>query len=468
MRTIDEILNGSGYSKSEIELFLIECSIDYLTFAKRVLGFDIADYHKEWYDLLEKFPRLCIEAYRGSGKTSYIAGFLLWKAIFNERQTILIISTTFEQSKIVLKLIREMVSGNELLRGYMPSSRESTWKATELTLKNGSIFYSRTYGESVKGLRIDWLFCDEAGQYADKTIFWTSISPVVQLNRGRIIVVGTPESHFDLLHELKDNDTYYFSEYPAEKDGKPLWPQKYTTAERDEFGRRSLVQIRKEIGELPYMQEYLLIPISSANSLFPYELTLKCVDANSSFMPFGKVGEKYYVGFDLSISETGDWNVITVIKKNAEGKQIVAADRFHGDFQEQRRRLTKIQENFKPVKVLMDKTGIGEQAFREFSQIFSNVEPFHFTAEEKYKLVMDLRHEFENFLISIPGGKDDITTYAYTQELLKELNEFTIHINEKTKKLKFGGGRYDDCVISLALAVKAAHSEYGETSITLI
>ena len=116
----------------------------------------------------------------------------------------------------------------------------------------------------------------------------------------------------------------------------------------------------------------------------------------------------------------------------------------------------------------MDKTGLGEILFREFSAIIPGVSPFHFTHDEKYKLLMDLRHEFETFNYTIPYSKDDLQTYNYTQELLKELNDFQIKINERTKKTTFQGGKYDDCVISLALANKASQNFNGQVSIASI
>jgi len=113
----------------------------------------------------------------------------------------------------------------------------------------------------------------------------------------------------------------------------------------------------------------------------------------------------------------------------------------------------------------MDKTGLGEQIFVELSAEIGNIEPLHFTAEEKYKLIMDLRHEIENFNIAFPNSKDDTLTYNFTNELLKELNEYTVKVKTETGRLRFAGGSYDDCVISLALAIKAAQKGSGDYSI---
>jgi len=470
MRTIREILKNTGYNERELELFPAKCCFDYPYFAEHVFGFEIADYHREWFYLAEKYKRLSITAFRGSGKTSWFAGYFIWKAIFNRNLNFLIISFNFEQSKLVLKIIRRMFNDNELLRQFMPDTRESSWKATELTIKNGCTFYCRTYGEGVRGLRIDYLLCDEAGRYEDKSIFWTAVSPVVQLNRGSIVVIGTPRSSIDLLAELKENDEYMCYEYPIEKNGRVLWPQKYTLKKEDEEGKRSLHGIKKEVGELAYTQEYMLIPISSANSLFPYELTSKALNDSIGFLPYGKTGNRYYIGCDLSITTKGDFTVFTVLEANADRKTIVKALRFRDTHEEQKRRLIKLYEDFRPIKIVVDKTGLGEIFFRELKQLIPNVEPLHFTYDEKWKLIMDLRQEFERFNIEIPCSKKDIKAYSYSQQLLKELNDFTLKVDTKHTKsgVKFSSGEYDDCVISLALANRASQNIYGNVSIRCI
>ncbi len=467
MRNIQEILKGTKYNENQIEYFLTECYLNFLYFAKHVLGFDIAEYHKDWYNYLEKYPRLCLIAFRGSGKTCFVSGYYIWKALYRENLNFLIISNTFDQAKVVLKIIRKMIVDNEILKYYVPDTRESTWKATELSLKTGAIFYCKTYGEAVKGLRIDYLLCDEAEEYEDKAIFWAAISPVVQLNRGNICVIGTKKSTVDLLSELEENEQYFTKEYPAEKDQKVLWKQKYTMQERDTPTQRSLPQIKKELGLLSYNQEFLLIPISSANSLFPYELTSQGL-SNDKFLPYGRHDEKYYLGYDVAISVKGDYVVMTVLGVNADRKRIVKALRFRDSFEEQKRKLRQLYADFPITRGLTDASGLGDKQAREVQLEFSNLTPLKMTYDEKYKMMIDLRNEFDNFNIIIPNSKDDINAYSFAQELLKELNEFTLKVDLRpgqTTRPKFHKGKYDDCVDSLALANKASEEIYGEASV---
>lgn len=472
MRSISQILSKTRYSENQMELFMTDCYVDFLYFAEHVLGYEIAEYHKEWLHLIESFTRVGILSFRGSGKTAFMSGYYIWKAIFRmQNYNVLILSYNFEQSKLVLKLIRRLLQENELLRSYIPEGKEATWKATELSLKTEATFYCKTYGEGVRGLRIDDLLCDEAGQYEDKSIFWTAVSPVVQLNKGRICVIGTRKSEIDLLSELEDNKEYMCNEYPAEtQDGKAMWSQKYTMLDHDTVTQRSLICVKREIGELAYQQEMMLIPISTANSLFPTELTSKALSKIDKYLPFGKIGERYYVGYDIALSPKGDWTVIVVIAENASVKRIVKSYRFRRDTNYQLEIIRKVQKDFKPIKIVVDATGIGEDQALRLIKEFSNIEAVRITYDEKYKMLLDLRREFETFNLLIPNNIED-ESYAFAQQLITELREFSLKIDTRagqTVRPKFHSGKYDDCVMALALANKGTISPFGPVSLSVL
>ena len=471
MRSLSEILVGTKYNENQMEFFMAECCVDFLYFAKHVLGFELADYHRDWYELSGKFKRLSITAFRGSGKTCFFSGLFVWKAIFSQKE-FLIVSHKLEQAKYVLKIVKNMFMDNAILKHFVPQSREATWKATELQLTNNSTFYCKPYNENVRSIHPDEVLCDEAGEYEDKSIFWTAVLGTIQIKQGRVTVIGTPKSAVDLLSELKDNDEYFCKDYPAEVDGRALWQQKYTLNPTDMFGKSSLVRIRKEMGELPYTQEYLLIPISSANSLFPYELTSKALDESQGFLPYGKKSEKYFIGYDMAISPKGDYTVMTVFGVNEDRKLLVRAVRIRDSFDEQKRRLRQLIKDFQPVKVAIDSTGIGDIPVKEMKEEFGSIiVPVKITYEEKYKMLMDLRQEFERYNIVIPNDKKDIAAYGFAQQLLKEANDFALKLDLRpgqSTRPQFRSGQNDDCIISLALANKASQNVYGKISVRLL
>jgi phage FluMu gp28-like protein len=210
------------------------------------------------------------------------------------------------------------------------------------------------------------------------------------------------------------------------------------------------------------------MPISSANSLFPYELTRKAIDMNGKFLPFGRPGRKYYMGVDLSISAKGDYTVITIIEANADKKQIVKAMRFRDSAQYIMNTVKQLNSDFRPLKILIDKTGLGEVFYSELKKDMPNIYPQHFTYQEKYDMLMDLRREFEKLTIVIPNSKEDLQAYSFCEQLLRELNDFIMRADWKDPTrnvVRFSSGEFDDCVISLALANKVSIQSSGEVSI---
>ena len=114
MRSLSEILVGTKYNENQMEFFMAECCVDFLYFAKHVLGFELADYHRDWYELSGKFKRLSITAFRGSGKTCFFSGLFVWKAIFSQKE-FLIVSHKLEQAKYVLKIVKNMFINQKYL-----------------------------------------------------------------------------------------------------------------------------------------------------------------------------------------------------------------------------------------------------------------------------------------------------------------------------------------------------------------
>jgi hypothetical protein len=468
MRTIQQILQRTKYKNQEhrLDYFWAKCMLDYVYFAEHVLGFQIAEYHKEWYELAEKYKRLCIIAYRGSGKTEWFSGYYLWKSIFRGPRETLIISFREGQSKKILKIIKGMITMNEILKQFVPQDRAATWRATELELLNGSVFYCKPYSESVRTWHPDDVLCDEMAEYEDKTIYHTAVLGTLQLKMGRLIGIGTRKSEIDLLSELKKNDEYFCKEYLPEVDGKPTWPQKYTTLNHDTEKQKSLRVIKREMGELAYMQEYHLIPISSANSLFPLEI-LQPALSKEKFLPFGRKSGRYYMGYDVARTPKGDYVVMTVLEVNADGKRLVKGLRFRDTFEEQLKKFRRLYEDFRPIKTIVDGTGLGDQQARDIEREFSGVEIMKVTYDLKLNMFTDLRREFENLNISLPNSTDD-TSYGFTQQLIKELNEITLRTDLRpgqTTRQKFGKGKYDDCADSLAYANRASQDLFGRVSI---
>ncbi len=163
MRTVHQIVENSEFNLNDFDAFWFACYLSYPFFAKHVLGFDVADFHKEWSEICQKFKRVSILAQRGSGKTFWFAGFFVWKAVFNQDKEYLIVSNNLEHSKYILKVVKNLITDNELLKQISPADRSQTWRQTEIKTSTNCTFYIRTYSENIRGIHPDECFCVPKG-----------------------------------------------------------------------------------------------------------------------------------------------------------------------------------------------------------------------------------------------------------------------------------------------------------------
>ena len=479
MRNVTEILRGSEFIEEDFDAFWFACSLSYPFFAKHVLGFEVADFHEDWDAICQRFKRVCIIAHRGSGKTFWFAGMFIWKAAFNRDKEYLIVSNNLEHSKYILKVIKQLITENELLKQLAPSNRSTAWRQTEIQTTTNCTFYVRTFSENIRGLHPDEALCDEGQNYQDKSIFWQVISPTVQLKGGKIYVVGTTRSFGDLLMELlNENEEYFSQKYPAiiESKGKkePLWSAKYTLEDKDIFGRTSLPKVKREIGAINFEQEFMLNPVSSQTGLFPYEEIIRNLDNTQQFREYAQPNKRYVIGMDVAYSKAvrGDFSVIMVLEIDSERNKVIAyIERFKGKPpREQKEILKNIIGRFHPYRVIIDEKGVGEGFLRDLKEEVTSTQiegKSYNQPEAKNDLLKNLKNEFTNDRITIPHLTEHPFTYQKTEILKKELEETGWVIKNNKAKIE-GLGKHDDTVMALALANFGAEGSVGKVGISFI
>jgi hypothetical protein len=133
---------------------------DPVYFVENVIGMKLVEYQKNWLRMIEEKKRICVMAFRTSGKTSQLfIHYPLWKAVTNPKTQYLVISRTLPQAIEIMKDIRLTVSTNPLLKTLIPRNKSQSWSRTELELNNYSRIISRTYNENVRGLHMDGVMC---------------------------------------------------------------------------------------------------------------------------------------------------------------------------------------------------------------------------------------------------------------------------------------------------------------------
>jgi len=428
----------------------MKCRVDPKFFISRVLGYEVKDFHLEWFNAFRFNKRSVIVAPRGFGKTE-ITGvvFFLWIAMFERDKTMIIVSKTKDMSKEILNRIRRHIETNELLYALRPEKAELTWTKTELHTTTGCRCIVRPYGTNIRTWHVNYLLVDEAAYYEDKSSFYFDILPVVNAYDGHLMVISTPQSMTDLVAELSKKPMYYYKKYSAEQNGKALWPERFPLSK--------LRQIKKEQGELKYMREYLCEIVTSETAIFPPDLIMKACDDNEIMRMSGDSDGVYYFGADFAMAAQGNYSVFIVLKKigNKLKVEYIQRPERGTDAKIQEQMIKDIYKKFPIANGYGDIGSFGTVIVNDLIADGINIKGFDFH-KRKNDLILNLRKKFENNQIVIPTSHEDPYTKAMSDILIKELSEI-IPVQTKTGKETYKGcGAHDDTVMALALAVWAA------------
>jgi hypothetical protein len=274
--------------------------------------FILGPHHVEWARMANEYKRICILAARDHGKTRFWSwAYPIWKAGFNSPGSSgIIFSATQPQAELFLSHIKEEIQQNEELAHLLPYSQERYWSARKIVLANGSQIRAVGFGVKVRGAHPDWAVCDDILNDDDiysETIrrrnadyFFSAITGMIHQSK-HLIVVGTPLHQADTYAQIKETGAYECRSYPAEdRDGKPLWPARYSKAD--------LQAKRKELKSAArYAREFLCQPLSDEASLFPSKL----FEGSDVRLPYTlglpadhweRMGAVRYTGVDIAMS----------------------------------------------------------------------------------------------------------------------------------------------------------------------
>jgi hypothetical protein len=199
----------SKYSEKEIRE-LAKCSIDPLYFietfcrvshpTKGAMPFILYDCQKKMIDGIHNYLNCIVLFSRQMGKTSVVAAYMLWFAMFNADKTILITANLLEQAMEILDRVR---FAYEELPDYIRDCAVD-YNKRSLKFSNGSKIICRaTTPNAGRGLSISLLYCDEfaAIRPSMAEAFWSSIQPVLSTG-GKCIVTSTPNNNEDIFAQL--------------------------------------------------------------------------------------------------------------------------------------------------------------------------------------------------------------------------------------------------------------------------
>ena len=382
-------------------------------------------WQKDTLDLIEANPGkwFIIKSVRQkSGKTYLLENLLIKTALEKPGSKSFMISPTNAQNLRIF---------TEISRATVDLLRKANGSSMLIEFRNGSViqFRSGESGDSLRGYTVKrgGILAIDEGAFLSREVY-EIVMPLVSKEGCTLVVASTPDSM----------DGMYYSLWSRE-DGviRINWSdyinQMYSKEELDFY--RSVYsdrRFRTEIlGEFAVGEGTVFSGI--ANCVSPVELVQQ---------------GNLVAGIDFGSGNLQDSTVITFID---EDNQVIAqCDTNDKPPMEQIDWLARLLLDYKPVRVLAEKNGLGSVYFDALKQKCPIVTPWITTNDSKTAIVDDLAAHIE---------KGRIKFQPKCEKLLEQLQVYR-ETQSSTGKRVFNAppGKHDDFVISTALALRARKS----------
>ena len=307
----------------------------------------------------QSFRKLNIIAPRGHGKSSLIAGvFPLYHLFFDKGpKFIVIVSKTEGHAVRLLDTIKDALDHSHALRlyfGYHGMFVSRIWKNNEIGLDTGDMIMARGTGQQVVGLKylnqrptliivddpedMNNTKTDEAMEFNFRWLM-QSLIPSLDPQRGRVVVVGTPQHQRCIVETLKGASGWTTLHYKSIQDDKTvLWPE-WISQER-------LEEIRAEaesVGRISmFYREYQCQVMGDDEQLFKegylhtWDGTVTHNKDGEAFVHLNRLDDNWYqtprqipvnifMGIDpaSSVSKNADYSAIVPVAMDAEYNRYV-------------------------------------------------------------------------------------------------------------------------------------------------
>lgn len=380
-----------------------------------------------------------VVAGRRFGKSELNAAKAFYRALLHPKTKSLIGGPSLDQATIYFDILTEAFEISPL-KGFVKNTKISPFPI--INLKNGSeiTFRSTAYnGKYMRGRKKHYIYLTEAAFIKD-SIFEEVIKPMQLDTKAKIVLESTP---FGM--------NYFYNEYQKGLKDKSGFNKSFhaTVYDNPIISQEIIKNIRKDIPEYVWKQEYLGEFVNDESNFFSFDLILKIFEDYKITKTYDR-HRKYKIGVDLA--KLKDYTVYIVMDITEKPFKITEYGRFnHKLYSDVTEIINEVQRKYN-CTVNLDSTGVGEAVAEKINSCNS----FTFSQKSKTELL-------HNFLLICE--KEEVILPTIFFELRDEMRFFKKFKSKSGTNIKLEAqeGYHDDTVIAVALSLWESSS--GETAI---
>ena len=293
------------------------CYIQHPT--KGRMKFELYDFQEDLVDCYHNNRYSIAMLARQMGKSTCAAGYLLWYAMFNPDQTILIAAHKYSGASEIMQRIR---FAYETLPDYIRAG-VTAYNKGSLEFDNGSRIVAQSTTENTgRGLSISLAYLDEFAFVRPNIAkeFWTSLSPTLATG-GKCIITSTPNMDDDQFAQIWMEAEKKIDEYGNEREtGRNGFANLLVQWDKHPDRDEEWAGVEQgKIGEERFRREHNCEFIAFDETLID-SIKLSNMEARDPYAQMGQVrwyrpitkNHVYMIGLDPSLGTGGDNSAIQV------------------------------------------------------------------------------------------------------------------------------------------------------------
>lgn len=330
-----------------------------------------------------------------------------------------------------------------------------------------AVFLSGSPSANVAGHTASLLLIGDEAQDLDADWFNRQFKPMTSSTGAPTVLFGTPWSGNSLLEDAVAENLRHDATVPPEELLIPgrTWHHQYAWAEVARYNEpygRFVEGERERLGDRhpAYLSQYELVAAAAENRLLTSE-NLASAARDLPALDDPLPGERYVAGLDFAGEAAGgDSTVLTVSRCTHGGIEVVAVYEWTGvPYQSQLEAVVALARHWDLARMVCDATGLGAALVSQLKRALgARVVALPFSRPEKSALGFALQAAAETHRLGIP-----VRGTPAVQLLWRELRACRV---ELAGRFQIGWaappGEHDDCVVSLALCLRAAETAGGE------